>query len=108
MLYYFYSSAAVNAAMDNSEDVVVNLQPSETVAAPSLSKVEVLNSDGTVAALDVITEDLDISDDSEDEAETNQLPVNQETGNKPQPPPPSEEANQPNTSAEADEDGIWF
>ena len=93
--------------MDNSEDVVVNLQPSETVAAPSLSKVEVLNSDGTVAALDVITEDLDISDDSEDEQETNQLPVNQETGNKPQPPPPSEEANQPNTS-EADEDGIWF
>ena len=72
-------------------------------------------SDGTAAvpannALDVITEDLDISDDSEDEQEQSD-PVDKPMPdqNKPDPPPPSEEANPPNTSeADEDGDGIWF
>ena len=74
-------SAAVNAAVDNNEDVVVNLEPTEIVEGQSLSNLEMLTSDGTIVpannALDVITEDLDISDDSNNDHEP--LETNQET-----------------------------
>ena len=102
-------SAAVNAAVDNNEDVVVNLEPTEIVEGQSLSNLEMLTSDGTIVpannALDVITEDLDISDDSDEDHEP--METNQET--KPDPPPPSEEANAPNNaSSEADDDFMMF
>ena len=101
-------SAAVNAAVDNNEDVVVNLEPTEIVEGQSLSNLEMLTSDGTIVpannALDVITEDLDISDDSDEDHEP--METNQET--KPDPPPPSEEANAPNTASEADDDFMMF
>merc|ERR1719510_1602602 len=41
-------SAAVNAAVDNNEDVVVNLEPTEIVEGQSLSNLEMLTSDGTI------------------------------------------------------------
>ena len=103
-------SAAVNAAVDNNEDVVVNLEPTEIVEGQSLSNLEMLTSDGNIVpannALDVITENLDISDDSDDDHEP--LETNQET-KQPDPPPPSEEANAPNNaSSEADDDFMMF
>ena len=103
-------SAAVNAAVDNNEDVVVNLEPTEIVEGQSLSNLEMLTSDGNIVpannALDVITEDLDISDDSDDDHEP--MEPNHET-KQPDPPPPSEEANAPNNaSSEADDDFMMF
>ena len=94
----------------DNEDVVVNLEPTEIVEGQSLSNLEMLTSDGNIVpannALDVITEDLDISDDSDDDHEP-MLP-NQET-KQPDPPPPSEEANAPNNaSSEADDDFMMF
>ena len=104
-------SAAINAAIDNTEDVVVNLEPTEIVEGQSLSNLEMLTSDGTIVpannALDVITEDLDISDDSDDE-DHEPMETNQDSA-KPEPPPPSEEANAPNNaSSEADDDFMMF
>lgn len=102
-------SAVVNAAGEENGELVLNVLPpeEENQEGQRLSNVELLNSDGTLAAnnaLDVITEDLDISDDSDDEQPSSEgnRPANQE----PNPPPPSEDANPP--PAEADDDGIWF
>ena len=94
----------------DNEDVVVNLEPKEIVEGQSLSNLELLTSDGNIVpannALDVITEDLDISDDSDDDHEP--MEPNHET-KQPDPPPPSEEANAPNNaSSEADDDFMMF
>ena len=58
---------------------------------------------------DLIAEDLDISDDSDEEMAEDTAALEQPPQAPPQaqPPPPSEDANQPPNS-EGDEDGIWF
>ena len=58
---------------------------------------------------DLIAEDLDISDDSDEEMAEDASAQEQPLQAPPQaqPPPPSEDANQPPNS-EGDEDGIWF
>ncbi len=58
---------------------------------------------------DLIAEDLDISDDSDEEMaeDTAALEKPPQAPPQAQPPPPSEDGNQPPNS-EGDEDGIWF
>merc|ERR1711860_336916 len=58
---------------------------------------------------DLIAEDLDISDDSDEEMAEDATALEKPPQAPPQaqPPPPSEDGNQPPNS-EGDEDGIWF
>ena len=78
-------TAAVNAAVNSNQDMVVNVQDNNV-------------------GIDVINDDLDISDDSDEDQ-----PGHQAGGDQPQPPPPSEDANQPmGGDQDHDDDGIWF
>ena len=82
-------TAAVNAAVNSNQDIVLNVQDSNP-------------------GIDVINDDLDISDDSDDEPQSNNSDQAPPPPLNVPPPPPSEEANQPMGDQEPDDDGIWF